>query len=271
MITKHAVKKNKVILSIFMIIFLSYFGVMIVRKMTVVDAVEKLKNNHFIISYRGIYTKEAQAIADHLEENYDRIRKDLNDPGHDTIRVFVHPTQTDFNQSTGLLNSTAKGTSRGPNEFHLIWTNWFNSMFPDDPVKTAIHEYTHCVQLNILIKEAQTKWRNSDNGDFDIAFEEKFVNEYPQWFWEAICDYEAGMVNRVSVKYGMSKNPTLSQLNTSGQIYNVGYTIIEYVVAKWGKEKIPLLISSYVDIETVLGVSESEFERGWNEFVNKKY
>ena len=102
-------------------------------------------------------------------------------------------------------------------------------------------------------------------------FEEKFINEYPQWFWEAICDYEARIVNSISVKYGMKKNLTLKDLNNSNQIYNVGYTIIEYIVEKWGKDKLPILITSYVDINTVLGVSESDFEKGWADFVDEKY
>jgi hypothetical protein len=118
------------------------------------------------------------------------------------------------------------------------------------------------VQLNILIKDAQKKWANEDNIDFDKRFEEKFLNEYPQWFWEALCDYEAGVVNKLSVNYGMSKNLRLKDLNNSNQIYNVGYTIIDYIVERWGKDKLPVLITSYVDIETILGVSESDFEAG---------
>jgi hypothetical protein len=69
----------------------------------------------------------------------------------------------------------------------------------------------------------------------------------------------------------MSKNPTLKSLNNSNQVYNVGYTIIEYVVEKWGRDKLPSLIKSYVDIEAVLKISESDFEKGWMEFVDEKY
>ena len=264
-------KKLKIALLVFGALAIIYFGAMTFRSISVVDKLTKLKTDHFVISYQGIYEVEAQEIANNLEDNYDKIRVNLNDPEHETIRVVVHATQTDFNKGAGLPNSTAKGTSRGPNEFHFIWTNWFNSIFPDDPIKTAIHEFTHCVQLNILITEAQGKWVNADNGDFNKMFEEKFINEYPQWFWEALCDYEAGVVNRIGVNYGMSKNLSLKELNNSNQIYNVGYTIIDYIVEKWGKDKLPLLITSYGDIEGVLGVSESNFEKGWVDFVYEKY
>ncbi len=264
-------RKFKIVVYILAGLVLAYFGAWILRSISVEDNVTELRTDHFVISYHGIYQRETQDIADNLEKNYGRIRSELGDPDHQTIRVFVHPTQDDFNKGTGLPNSTANGTSRGPDEFHLIWSNWFNSIFPDDPIKTAIHEFTHCVQLNILIKDAQIALANVDTANFDKAFEEKFTNQYPQWFWEAICDYEADIVNDVSVKYGMSKGPTLKSLNNSNQVYNVGYTIIEYVVEKWGKDKLPTLITSYVDIEAVLKISESDFEKGWLEFVDEKY
>ncbi|MBK9732334.1 MAG: hypothetical protein IPO83_13840 [Chitinophagaceae bacterium] len=264
-------KKVKIFLLVVGGLVLIYFGAKTYRSISVVDKPTELKTGHFIISYQGIYPEEAQEVGETLEKNYDRIRSRLIDPDHEMIWVFIHPTKADFNIGTGLLSSTANGTSRGPDEFHILWTNWFNSILPNDPIKTALHEFTHCVQLNILIKEEQEKWGNASKGDFDKMFEEKFIKEYPQWFWEAICDYEAGMVNSISVQYGMRKNLTLKDLNSSNQIYNVGYTIIEYIVEKWGEDKLPALITSYVDIETVLGVSESDFEKGWVEFVTEKY
>jgi hypothetical protein len=264
-------RKFKIVVFIFGGLVLAYFGARIFRSISVEENVTEFKTEHFVISHHGIYQRQAQDIADNLEKQYIRIRSELGDTDHQPIRVFIHPTQDDFNKGTGLPNSTANGTSRGPNEFHLIWTNWFNSIFPDDPIKTAIHEFTHCVQLNILIRDAQIELANLDKGGFEKAFEEKFIRKYPQWFWEAICDYEAGIVNSVSVKYGMSKNPTLKSLNNSNQVYNVGYTIIEYVVEKWGRDKLPALITSYVDIEAVLKISASEFEKGWVEFVDEKY
>jgi len=264
-------KKLKTIFLVFSGLILGYFGAKTFRSASTVDKLTELKTDHFVISYQGIYKNDAQNVADELEAHYDRIRANLNDPDHEIIQVFIHPTQADFNKGTGLFNSTANGMSLGPNKFHVLWSNWFNGIFPDDPVKTALHEFTHCIQLNILIKKAQEELTFEGHRDFDNAFEQRFINEYPQWFWEAICDYEAGIVNEISVKYGMSKNPTLEYLNKSNQIYNVGYTIIEYIVDKWGKDRLPDLITSYVDIENVLKVSESEFEKGWIDYVDEKY
>ena len=89
-------KKLKILLFAFAVLIISYFGLMTFRSISVEDKLTELRTEHFIISYQGIYKGEAQAVADNLEKNYDRIRIDLNDPDHDTIRVFVHSTQTDF-------------------------------------------------------------------------------------------------------------------------------------------------------------------------------
>jgi hypothetical protein len=251
-------------------IILSYFIAKSIRNIGVVDKPAQYRTDHFLINYHGIYKKEAEVIGNILEENYDRVRDELHDPAHNTIRVYIYSTQQDFNEGTGLTNGSANGTSRGPLEFHVLWTNWYNSIFPDDPRKTAVHEFTHCFQLNILIKEAFKKWDWEDDAEFNRAFEKKFSDEYPQWFWEALCIYLAGEVNSI-MRYAMKDPLTLDDLNHSNQIYNVGYTLIEYIVDTWGKDKIPDLITSYVDLEEVLKVSEADFEEGWRYFVKEEY
>ncbi|WP_343696463.1 hypothetical protein [Flavobacterium sp.] len=175
-----------------------------------------------------------------------------------------------FNDATGL-NGNANGTSRGPNEFHFVWTNWFNSIFPDDPLKTALHEFTHCVQLNILIDKAKETIITQDRLTFDKEFEKKFAAEYSRWLWESISIFEAKEVNSLSVKYAKSKNLTLAELNQSNQIYNIGYTIIEYMTTKWGKNILPKLIASFGNIEKTLNISSDEFEKGWMAFLEENY
>ena len=253
------------------IIGIAYFASSLIRKAIVVKETQLIVSEHFNLNYKGILKSEAEEMSLTLESNYNRIRTELGDPEHKKINVLVHPTQKEFNEATGLKNSTANGTSRGPLAFHLKFETWYNSFLPPDMNKVAVHEFTHCVQLNILIQDAIATKKFENDKDFNKAFENNFSNHYPQWFWEGMSDYEAGIVNRISVRYGMNNNPTLKELNTSNQIYNVGYTIPEYLVSRYGKEKLPDFIKSYGDFEKTLGASEKEFEKGWHEFVNENY
>jgi hypothetical protein len=250
------------------LVFLTTF---IIRKIRVVKEQTTLITDHFKVNYKGILKSEAESVLKSLEDNYNRVRTDLNDPEHDTISVFIHSTQQDFNSATGLSNSNANGTSRGPKAFHLMYQTWFNSIFPTEMEKVAVHEFTHCVQLNILIADAKKMYGDLTNIEFDKRFEKEFAEKYPLWFWEALCDYEANIVNKSSVNYAAKKRPTLNFLNKSNQIYNVGHTLIDYLVTTYGKDKLPDFIKSYGDFEKVLNVGEKDFEQGWYKFVETKY
>lgn len=250
--------------TLFLILFL-------IRKIRVESETKTINTKNFVVHYKGILEREAEEVSKTLELNYERIRTDLKDPKHEKITVFIHPNQNEFNEATGLINSNANGTSRGPLAFHLKYETWYNSIFPQKMEKVAVHEFTHCVQLNILIQDALSKSQNVKAADFEKNFEKQFEKNYPQWFWEAVCDYEAGIVNKSSVNYGMKNKPTLKELNNSNQIYNVGYTIVEYLVSKYGKDKLPEFIKSYGNFEKVLGVTEKEFEKEWQKFVEEKY
>src|SRR6188508_233432 len=96
-------RKFKIVVFILAGLVLAYFGARIFRSISVEDNVTEFRTDHFVISYQGIYQREAQDIADNLEKQYGRIRAELGDPDHEIIRVFVHPTQGDFNRGTGLL------------------------------------------------------------------------------------------------------------------------------------------------------------------------
>ncbi len=264
-------KKLKILLYVIALLTLGFFVPKTIRGFLVKNESAHVKTDHFMITYHGIYEGEAEDVGKTLEDKYARIRTELNDPDHGVISVFIHPTHKDFMKATGISSGTVTGTSRGPLEFHVLWTTWYNSIFPDNPRSTAVHEFTHCVQLNILISKEKSALTSGDTQNFDKAFEKKFLEKYPQWFWEAICTYEANEINALSVKYAMRSKPDLNKLNESNQIYLVGYTLIEYIVETWGKDKLPELITSYVDLERVLNVTEAEFEAGWYKFVSERY
>jgi hypothetical protein len=150
-------KVFRVLLLLLGTLTITYFSALLIRKIRVVKTPTLIYTNHFKISYHGILKSEAESISKSLEDNYGRIGTELNDPEHDTISVYIHPTQKEFNHATGLLNSKANGVSKGPKILHLMYQTWFNSILPADMEKVAVHEFSHCVQLNILIADAKTK------------------------------------------------------------------------------------------------------------------
>jgi hypothetical protein len=117
----------------------------------------------------------------------------------------------------------------------------------------------------------KNKIEELDSIEFNKRFEKEFAKKYPQWFWEALCDYQANIVNKSSVNYSIKKGLSLKDLNKSNQIYNLGHTIVDYMVTTYRKDKLPEFIKSYGDFENVLNVSEKDFEIGWKRFVAEKY
>ena len=122
--------------------------------------------------------------------------------------------------------------------------------------QTALHEFVHLVTLELNLK---------------------FANN-PRWLWESIAIYKS----QDHWKY--ASNPHLirgrfdhliaelnSDANASGAIYEVGYTIGEYIESTWGKEAFITLVKSSGDIESLAGKPLNEVIEDWRAFVKAKY
>ena len=70
------------------------------------------------------------------------------------------------------------------------------------------------------------------------------------------------------------KHPNITELNNhikGGKIYSCGYTIIDYILFKYGRESFIRLIEIFGDLKTTFNVTEDQFCNEWYEFVKKKY
>ena len=69
--------------------------------------------------------------------------------------------------------------------------------------------------------------------------------------------------------------PTLSELdadpNASRQVYEVGYLIGEFVVARAGRDGLLRLIRANGDVTSVGFASPAAFEEAWKAFVRARY
>jgi hypothetical protein len=94
--------------------------------------------------------------------------------------------------------------------------------------------------------------------------------------WEAISVYEAGQFVEPKTLAFLSNGsyPNISELNNrskGGKIYKVGYTIIEFLLQKYGQKKLIELIKNYGDLTKEIGVTEDQFCKDWYAFVQQKY
>ena len=106
------------------------------------------------------------------------------------------------------------------------------------------------------------------------SFDKKF-STFPTWLWEAISVYEAKQfVDPKTLPYLNEHYPNISELNNrtkGGKIYSCGYTIIEYILSKYGQNNLINLIKNYGDLKRTLNVTDDLFCKDWYEFVQEKY
>ena len=202
-----------------------------------------LETTHFVLLYNEQNANMMEAYAAALESAYRRIATDLAQNGLPRITGRFYPDQVSYSAYTG---NTARGSVQSRNEFSMVAA-------PLDP-SIAVHEFAHCVTLHLD--------RNSGNN--------------PTWLWEAVAIFEAEQfVDPRSVPCLANRQfPTLTELNQRGgdcDIYRVGYTLTEHLVEGWGFEGLRDLIASHGDIPAVLGLSTSQFEAGWQRFIEEHY
>jgi len=134
--------------------------------------------------------------------------------------------------------------------------------------QAAIHEFAHTVTLRLLIDHEPQPLDT-------VKFERRFAS-LPVWLWEAVACYEANQAyNPISFPYMRDgKYPSLSELNQrskGAKIYDVGYSLVDFIESKWGHDRFIKLILTYGDVQKVLGVTDKEFSKLWSDFVHAKY
>lgn len=183
------------------------------------------------------------AYADALEADWTRITTDLAQPGLPRIEGLFHPDAASFTAATGYR---ASGSVEGPNRFHVV-------ALPLD-LRLPLHEFAHNVTLHLSPGVANN----------------------PIWLWESVAVYEAGQfVPPSSIPAIAARNfPSLAGLGRDGggvTVYDVGYTIAEFTIDRWGMAGLRNLIVARGDTASALGVPFDVYERGWRDFVVARY
>ncbi len=217
--------------------------------------VVKLTTAHFRILADRAGTSLLQSIADALETAYPRITSDLRVSGLTTTSVYVWQDSASFydhmRRTAGIVWQGSGGWVPGPHTVSILASGATESR----AASGAVHEFAHVVSIAV----------NSSIGN------------NPRWLWETIALYENGdLVDPATLDYMRAGNyPSLADLdadfNVSRRVYQVGYVLGEYIVARWGLDGLVRLIQRNGDLATALGVTTAEFESGWYTFLHGKY
>jgi hypothetical protein len=209
----------------------------------------RARTAHFVLA--GLASDETVAeIAAGLEARYGRVVADLETGEVARITVEVWKDEASFFAEMQRFfgrRYNATGYVTGPSVLRVLAV--------PQVVRNATHEMSHAISLRV-------------NPTF---------GNRPRWLWEAVALYENDeRVDPRSLPYLVQgRFPTLSELDAdpsaSRQVYEVGYLIGEFVVARAGRDGLLALIRASGDVTTVGFASAAAFEAEWASFVRARY
>jgi len=223
----------------------------------------KIKTQHFTFVFsRSLDTPTISKLAHALEDSYARIGNDLKTEPSDSIETNIYAQRWRYIKATG--NWSASGNIEGISKLHFVEHAWGEN----DNQKVAIHEFSHTVTLKLLLD-------NETEPVIAKSFDKKFAT-FPTWLWEAISVYEANQfVDPKTLPYlSNGQYPGIAELNQrlkGGKIYSCGYTIIEYILSKYGQDNLINLIKNFGDLQKTFNVSDDQFCKDWYQFAKVKY
>ncbi len=213
---------------------------------------------HFLIYCEPQDKGASDVLLQTLEEHVGRIAADLKVRLKKKIPVEVLPSLTAFHERIQCPNCPD----------WVVGVRWKGGLFVVSPLvpgpeqtkegmlKVAVHELTH---LLIAMKTPNA----------------------PRWINEGLASYEAGQDPRENGSIASfalhSGIPTFTEIEGSREAFeNAGgypfsYTMVEFVIKRWGFDSLLQLMVHYDRFEEVLGVSKLAFWKEWSEWVKREY
>jgi hypothetical protein len=206
---------------------------------------QELTSAFFQFSYPAGEATSIRAVAEAADAGAPGILSELGAEGMPRVRVTYYASRTALADAVrpmvGEIPSFATGLVTSSTQIHLLSSA--------DPVArkttTLLHEFAHCASMH----------RNPS------------IPNDPRWLWETIAIYAArdrGDAARLAAVLA-GPQPTVAQLNAADgtAIYDVGFSIGEYIVERGGLEALRQLLLSNGDTRLAFGVAPDQFLAEW--------
>jgi hypothetical protein len=217
---------------------------------TLESLVPRTRTAHFEVHADRASNETVAEIAAGLEARYGRVVADLETGEVPLIRVEVWKDEGSFFAEMERhfgRRYNATGYVTGPSVLRVLTV--------PQVARNATHEMAHAISLRA---------------------NPTFANR-PRWLWESVALFENDeLVDPRSIPYLVQgRFPTLMELdadpNAGRQVYEVGYLIGEFVVARAGREGLLRLVRANGDVTAVGFSGPAAFESEWAAFVRARY
>lgn len=205
---------------------------------------------HFRLFAGRASATRVQSAADALERQYARVLNDFDVTSLGPITVQIWQDEATFNAVLDRffgVHYQATGYITGSDELRVL-------AVPQLDVN-VVHEFCHAISLSVS---------------------STFANN-PRWLWEAVALYENGeLVAPRTLGYLVrGAYPSLDELNADPnaghQVYELGYVIGEFIVARWGRAGLLDLIRAHGDVTAAFGGTPATFEAEMYTWIREKY
>lgn len=220
------------------------------------EATTSFASTHFVFHYTSVDAGNISTTAAGLERHYARILDELGADAMPQVHVTLYADHAALVAATqavaGVVPSWAAGLVTARDQIHLMSPNLPMWGPYDRAVTNLVHEFAHCVSLQI-------------NGG---------IANNPRWLWESVAQYGARQfVDPRSLPYMTAHQPPTflslgSIANTA--VYDMGYLVGEFIVERWSRDALRELIVRNGDTSAI-GLSLADFERQWFSFVRDRY
>ena len=216
---------------------------------------QSYRTTHFDIVYEAEDRLDIRSIGDTIEANYERIRADLRSTELPVVHVRLFVDHAVFASAVapavGMLPAWATGLATAQDQIYAMSPS-AEGFGPIGRVEsTLVHEFAHCVSLHVNPR----------------------IGNNPRWFWESVAIRESGQfVDPRTLPYLRDATLSFADLNSlaNTHIYDVGFTIGDFMIRRWGYDTVSQLIRTNADV-SALGVNEAGFLQLWYADLHQRY
>lgn len=217
----------------------------------------KKESDHFKFYSTDKDKEVLNKLEKSLEDNYERISKDLGVKLERKVNVNIYPDIKSFHDGIGMSDAEdwLVGLARNGEMLMVSPLNPGSVHTYDSLMKVIVHEYAH-----ILVGEITNETYTYLNEGIAVVESNQFDETMKAYLKYAIKLNKLPSIDDMEKKYSNLEQPYI----TSG-----GF--VEFLVNNYGYDKVTKIIAEPKSLENVTEVSKDKLFENWKEYITENY